>query len=105
MRTAILEYLRDNLEIVGDEASSILNSYFKTLDSHMSRLKTAIAEFDIPAVRMLTHALTGCSGNIGAAEIVRLSVEINRAAHALDRERMHSRYLELADTVEKLKNS
>ncbi len=105
MKAIILEYLKENLEIVGDEAVSILDSYVETLDSHVAQLGTAVEKFDIPAVRTLTHALTGCSGNIGAEEIVRISVELNHAAHSRDREELLAKYRELIAKAEELKNS
>ena len=77
MKSAILDHLRENFEITGDNAVMVLDTYCQTLERHVRELGAAINDEDILKIRAVTHSMMGCSSNVGAISILKRAGEIN----------------------------
>ncbi len=84
MKQSIIRYMTEVLELPQEDTQELYDYYLDTLKDHCERMTQAITAVDFGEIRNLTHSLTGCSGNVGAQEIVAIVHQINAAAKALD---------------------
>ncbi|MDD4817650.1 MAG: Hpt domain-containing protein [Victivallaceae bacterium] len=82
MKEVILNYMKEMLEMSPEDSAELFGVYMDTLNEHCDGLAAAIKAADYAEIRRLTHSLTGCSGNIGAEDVVEIVREINAAAKA-----------------------
>ena len=80
MKRKIMNYMGQALELEESDAKELLDMYIETLNEHCSKLEAAVASADFNEIRRLTHSLTGCSGNVGAEEIVDAVRDVNSGA-------------------------
>ncbi len=74
------------LEIAGpDTADELVHRLHLDLKSTRERLDEAMAAADWMEIRAQTHVLVSLAGTVGAADLQRLSEELNAAAHLRDR--------------------
>ena len=102
MKSAILDHLRENFEITGDNAVMVLDTYCQTLERHVRELGAAINDEDVLKIRAVTHSMMGCSSNGGAISILKRAGEINQAAHRRDLSAARRSYALLCEEVRNL---
>ena len=102
MKSAILDLLRENFEITGDNAVMVLDTYCQTLERHVRELGAAINDEDVLKIRAVTHSLIGCSSIVGAISILMRAGEINQAAHRRDLSAARRSYALLCEEVRNL---
>ncbi len=82
MKDVIIGYMKEMLEMSDEDSTELFDVYMETLNEHCTGLDAAVKAADYAEIRRLTHSLTGCSGNVGAEDIVEVVREINAAAKA-----------------------
>ncbi|MEA4861762.1 MAG: Hpt domain-containing protein [Victivallaceae bacterium] len=102
MKRKIMNYMGQALELEKADAEELLVMYIETLNEHCDKLKAAVAAADFAEIRRLTHSLTGCSGNVGAEEIVDAVRDVNSAAKIPSAEACSAAMIKLEDLRLKL---
>lgn len=97
MKHKIMEYMSHALELAEEDAKELMVMYIETLNEHCQKLESALAASDFMEIRRLTHSLTGCSGNVGADEIVEAVRDVNSAAKIPNIEACSAAMIKLQD--------
>ncbi len=105
MKKTIIDYMIESLEVSAEDAAELFDMYLETLDEHCVKMQAAVDKADFAEIRLLTHSLTGCSGNVGAEYIVEAVRELNAAAKALNKEQCQAAFAELLTRRDTLHNA
>ncbi len=62
----------------------IIDLFLKEGAAHLARLQEGLRNRDVHVLERSAHTLKGCSGNLGAQELSRLSADLQAAAKAAD---------------------
>lgn len=81
MKDQIREYVKLNLGIDDNETFELLyENYLETVADCIGKIEKALKEKNAMDLRYAAHSLKGCSANIGAEDIRRISYDIELAA-------------------------
>lgn len=90
-QTVALDFLTGEHQLTPDEAAQALRVARTVLGEGLARLRRAVADGDIPAVRELAHALKGNLLNLGLADLAAQAQELEKSAQnsaVADQERL-----------------
>lgn len=82
--TLNLATINELTDILDDGVYDLFEEYLRNTEQLLKQLDTAGRQGDIEGVQRIAHTLKGSSGNLGIANVYRLSEALERAA--LDRD-------------------
>jgi CheY-like chemotaxis protein len=85
-------------EFYGDDLSDVLETYITSTESYITAIKQAIIDRDDVLLAQLAHELKGSSASVGAKQLAKLALYLERAAGLRD-------WKETRDTCEALVNA
>jgi CheY-like chemotaxis protein len=85
-------------EFYGDDLSDVLETYITSTESYVTAIKQAIIDRDDLLLAQLAHELKGSSASVGAKQLAKLALYLERAAGMRD-------WKEIRDTCEALVNA